>query len=181
MAVEQHSGVHDGLNSLSTRLKGCLRLCFCHCLCWILALQTELGCAQNMWRWTQEGYLREILTARVYDVAVSSITAVAASTSRVQQLLQPGRAQAATGAHAQHNCACFGVCCCLVLMVDGLLCSCMPCLVQQLPSHVVCCHVPLQVQSPLDKAEKLSEALGNNLLLKREDLQPVSTASTPFA
>lgn len=40
-----------------------------------LALQTELGCAQNMWRWTQEGYLREILTARVYDVAVSSITA----------------------------------------------------------------------------------------------------------
>lgn len=60
--------------------------------------QTELGCGQNMWRWTQEGYLREILTARVYDVAV---------------------------------------------------------------------------QSPLEKAEKLSEALGNNLLLKREDLQPV--------
>lgn len=25
-----------------------------------------------MWRWTREGYLREILTARVYDVAVSS-------------------------------------------------------------------------------------------------------------
>jgi threonine dehydratase len=31
----------------------------------------------------------------------------------------------------------------------------------------------LQVQSPLEKAEKMSEALGNNLLLKREDLQPV--------
>lgn len=60
--------------------------------------QSELGCAQNMWRWTPEGYLREILTARVYDVAV---------------------------------------------------------------------------QSPLDKADKLSEALGNTLLLKREDLQPV--------
>jgi hypothetical protein len=37
-------------------------------------LQTDLGCAQNMWRWTLEGYLREILTARVYDVAVSSNT-----------------------------------------------------------------------------------------------------------
>lgn len=35
--------------------------------------QTELGCGQNMWRWTLEGYLREILTARVYDVAVSAV------------------------------------------------------------------------------------------------------------
>jgi threonine dehydratase len=31
----------------------------------------------------------------------------------------------------------------------------------------------LQVQSPLDTATKLSEALGNTVLLKREDLQPV--------
>jgi hypothetical protein len=46
----------------------------------LLVLQTELGCAANMWRWTQEGYLREILTARVYDVAVSS------SSSRTPQL-----------------------------------------------------------------------------------------------
>lgn len=30
-----------------------------------------------------------------------------------------------------------------------------------------------QVQSPLERADKLSDALGNNLLLKREDLQPV--------
>lgn len=37
---------------------------------------------------------------------------------------------------------------------------------------VVWCAV-LQVQSPLERADKLSEALGNNLLLKREDLQPV--------
>jgi len=29
------------------------------------------------------------------------------------------------------------------------------------------------VQSPLEKAEKLSDALGNDILLKREDLQPV--------
>eukprot|EP00879_Flechtneria_rotunda_P017966 GHRR01018830.1.p1 GENE.GHRR01018830.1~~GHRR01018830.1.p1 ORF type:complete len:425 (+),score=126.20 GHRR01018830.1:51-1277(+) len=62
------------------------------------ACQTELGCAAAPWRFTLDGYLREILTARVYDVAV---------------------------------------------------------------------------QSPLEKADKLSEALGNNLLLKREDLQPV--------
>jgi hypothetical protein len=32
----------------------------------------------------------------------------------------------------------------------------------------------LQVQTPLERAEKLSDALGNSLLLKREDLQPVS-------
>jgi 1-aminocyclopropane-1-carboxylate deaminase/D-cysteine desulfhydrase-like pyridoxal-dependent ACC family enzyme len=34
-------------------------------------------------------------------------------------------------------------------------------------------HTHTQVQTPLDQAEKLSEALGNTLLLKREDLQPV--------
>lgn len=54
---------------------------------------------------------------------------------------------------------------------------------QPVASSVMCvvmC-VPPQVQSPLEKAEKLSEALGNNLLLKREDLQPVSTATTPLA
>ncbi|KAF8072663.1 TD1 [Scenedesmus sp. PABB004] len=62
------------------------------------APQGPQGCAATPWRLSVDGYLREILTARVYDVAV---------------------------------------------------------------------------QSPLERAEKLSEALGNNLLLKREDLQPV--------
>lgn len=32
---------------------------------------------------------------------------------------------------------------------------------------------PMQVQTPLERANNLSDALGNNLLLKREDLQPV--------
>jgi hypothetical protein len=41
--------------------------------------------------------------------------------------------------------------------------------------RVLCAVVGVQVQTPLDKAEKLSEALGNDLLLKREDLQPVSS------
>lgn len=31
----------------------------------------------------------------------------------------------------------------------------------------------MQVVTPLDKASKLSDALGSNILLKREDLQPV--------
>lgn len=59
---------------------------------------TASGCAATTWRFEPDGYLRAILTARVYDVAVVS---------------------------------------------------------------------------PLDKAVKLSDALNNNLLLKREDLQPV--------
>lgn len=29
------------------------------------------GCAENRWRFNLDGYLREVLTARVYDVAVS--------------------------------------------------------------------------------------------------------------
>lgn len=32
---------------------------------------------------------------------------------------------------------------------------------------------PPQIQSPLEEARKLSDALGNRVLLKREDLQPV--------
>ena len=31
--------------------------------------------------------------------------------------------------------------------------------------------LPTQVETPLEKAEKLSEALGSTVLLKREDLQ----------
>ncbi|KAG2434973.1 hypothetical protein HYH02_011972 [Chlamydomonas schloesseri] len=62
------------------------------------ACQGAGGCASNLWRHQQDGYLREILTARVYDVAI---------------------------------------------------------------------------QSPLEEARKLSEAVGNTILLKREDLQPV--------
>lgn len=35
--------------------------------------------------------------------------------------------------------------------------------------------LPRQIQSPLEKAEKLSDALGNTILLKREDLQSVKS------
>lgn len=31
----------------------------------------------------------------------------------------------------------------------------------------------VQVKSPLEKAEKLSQTIGNSLFLKREDVQPV--------
>lgn len=34
--------------------------------------QTSVGCATTSWRWAPDGYLREILTARVYDVAIRS-------------------------------------------------------------------------------------------------------------
>ncbi|GLC42052.1 hypothetical protein PLESTB_001062900 [Pleodorina starrii] len=66
--------------------------------CTQAACQGPEGCAANKWRFEPDGYLREILTARVYDVAI---------------------------------------------------------------------------QSPLEEAKKLSEAIGNTVLLKREDLQPV--------
>jgi threonine dehydratase len=33
--------------------------------------QGPSGCAINQWRYQPDGYLREVLTARVYDVAVS--------------------------------------------------------------------------------------------------------------
>lgn len=56
------------------------------------------GCATTSWRYQPDGYLKPILTARVYDVAI---------------------------------------------------------------------------QTPLEPARKLSEAVGNTVLLKREDLQPV--------
>eukprot|EP00798_Chlamydomonas_sp_ICE-L_P019886 gene19886-26590_t len=60
--------------------------------------QGSSGCAETLWRFKSDGYLREVLTARVYDVAI---------------------------------------------------------------------------QTPLEEAKKLSEELGNTILLKREDLQPV--------
>ncbi|KAG2425919.1 hypothetical protein HXX76_013293 [Chlamydomonas incerta] len=66
--------------------------------CTLPACQGAGGCASNLWRNQQDGYLRAILTARVYDVAI---------------------------------------------------------------------------QTPLEEARKLSEAVGSTILLKREDLQPV--------
>lgn len=60
--------------------------------------QTPRGCAATSWRFEPDGYLRAILTARVYDVAVVT---------------------------------------------------------------------------PLERAAKLSDAIGSSVLLKREDLQPV--------
>lgn len=62
------------------------------------ACQGPSGCAATEWRFRPDGYLREILTARVYDVSI---------------------------------------------------------------------------QSPLEEAKKLSGSIGNTVLLKREDLQPV--------
>ena len=39
----------------------------------VLCVQTPEGCQQSLWRFQPGGYLREILTARVYDVAVRSV------------------------------------------------------------------------------------------------------------
>jgi Pyridoxal-phosphate dependent enzyme len=35
-------------------------------------VQSEAGCAKTLWRFEEAGYLRAILTARVYDVAVET-------------------------------------------------------------------------------------------------------------
>lgn len=45
-------------------------------------LQSSSGCAATPWRMTMDGYLREILTARVYDVAVSGTLLPQASCSQ---------------------------------------------------------------------------------------------------
>ena len=37
-------------------------------------LQGPSGCAQMLWRNSLDGYLRQILNARVYDVAVQTST-----------------------------------------------------------------------------------------------------------
>jgi replication initiation and membrane attachment protein DnaB len=44
-------------------------------------VQTDEGCAASPWRFTQDGYLREILTARVYDVAVRKLKLSGSSTA----------------------------------------------------------------------------------------------------
>ncbi len=36
-----------------------------------MQMQSPAGCAATSWRFQPDGYLREVLTARVYDVAVS--------------------------------------------------------------------------------------------------------------
>ncbi|KXZ54340.1 hypothetical protein GPECTOR_5g422 [Gonium pectorale] len=84
------------------------------------ACQGSGGCAANQWRFQPDGYLREILTARVYDVAV--------------------RRAGLTGRGVGDD--------------DGLADR-------------------ERIQTPLEEARKLSEQLGNTVLLKREDLQPV--------
>eukprot|EP00873_Tetraselmis_striata_P045441 jgi/Tetstr1/465705/TSEL_000894.t1 len=68
--------------------------------CTLAECQGPTGCAKNQWRFEKGGYMKSILTARVYDIAI---------------------------------------------------------------------------QTPLEKAEKLSDALGNTILLKREDMQPVKS------
>lgn len=43
--------------------------------------QGATGCAENMWRYEPSGYLKKILTAKVYDVAVETPLEHAARTS----------------------------------------------------------------------------------------------------
>lgn len=41
-------------------------------VCSVTWVQTSRGCAAHFWRYEPDGYLREVLTARVYDVAIQS-------------------------------------------------------------------------------------------------------------
>ncbi|KAK9829226.1 hypothetical protein WJX72_004603 [[Myrmecia] bisecta] len=86
------------LSQIDRQGKGSARDVFRCSGCTLPECQGPSGCGQMQWRHTPGGYLREILTARVYDVAI---------------------------------------------------------------------------ESPLEKAERLSEGIENDIYLKREDLQPV--------
>ena len=44
-------------------------------------------------------------------------------------------------------------------------------LIERVPNALVRHFIVMQVETPLVKAETLSEQLGNNIMLKREDLQ----------
>ena len=59
------------MQSLGAVARHCIaHLHICACLTRKLELQGMSGCQQMQWRNQTGGYLREILTAKVYDVAV---------------------------------------------------------------------------------------------------------------
>jgi len=144
-------------------------------------VQGHNGCAAFPWRFNLDGYLREVLTARVYDVAVRRAAQAqlggAAVVNTPQNLhqhnaldisLKAGRAMiAALSVAGTVNYT-------VNSMFDSAIVQASSLAVVPAP-HAGCDIVSLlpQVQSPLEKAEKLSDALGNDILLKREDLQPV--------
>ena len=59
------SARHCIFNTLFQHIPACLRR--------MLRLQGMSGCQQMQWRSQTGGYLREILTAKVYDVAVRAL------------------------------------------------------------------------------------------------------------
>ena len=117
----------------------------------LTALQTAAGCASEgmAWRHAPGGYLREVLTASVYDVAVET------PLERAEQLrcvaVAGGRCFGSNGPER-----CRGMMHCIA--GDGVL---------NVPSPPLCvtCLV----------CRRCSEALGATVLLKREDLQPVKS------
>lgn len=113
-------------------------------------LQGPTGCAQMLWRNSLDGYLRQILNARVYDVAVSATfdVPIAMAVNCLNCL------------HTSTHKTC-------PAMLHKRWCTK---LVR--PRHSFCL-VPVQEQTPLEQAAWLTEVTSNNFLLKREDLQPV--------
>ena len=70
------------------------------------------GCAPMAWRFDQIGYLRHILTARVYDVAVRSASPPSRTTPPASHTLQRSAGCTPAPRILQLLCACRGICAC---------------------------------------------------------------------
>ena len=126
------------------------------------------------WRYQPGGYLKEILTARVYDVAVrfrraldrsgsSSHVALVAAT-RVHAVNRVIYSASSAPKQSLHGPGQLLECC----AVNTLSIN-----VRDLKPITAGKPLTLQVQTPLERAVRLSEEIGNTMLLKREDMQPV--------
>lgn len=69
-----HTSMHT--NSRMQGANARMHLLVCPRKCTHACMQGTTGCAANTWRFQPDGYLREVLTARVYDVAVGGLPVV---------------------------------------------------------------------------------------------------------
>ena len=124
------------------------------------------------WRNAPGGYLREVLTAKVYDVAVET------PLHKAEQLRWVGGWGGGWGSRVQHPRAFFHsesaprLCCPHSLRRAEALCR-----QAALPWSPAGCPPPhrLPCVAPPPPLRVFSESLGSTLLLKREDLQPVKS------
>lgn len=123
------------------------------------------------WRHTAGGYLREVLTAKVYDVAVETPLEAAEKLRYAPGGLAAQHGQPAAGACGPPAAAAEAASAC-VHWPDAAACrrACSP----ALPAPLLLTTLSSPSTSPLNLL-CCSEACGNTILLKREDLQPVKS------